>query len=73
LQESHKNTIFVENIDMKDLIVHNLHETTQPEVKPDVKPTVVPQKNPSPLRRRLWESKPASKPKPKMGNNNDIE
>ena len=66
LQESDKNTIFVENLDMKDIILHNLHETTQPEVKPDVKPTVVPQKNPSPLRRRLWESKPASKPKPKM-------
>ena len=74
LDNSEKSPIFGENFDMRDIILHNLHETTQPAPVRE-KPTVVPEreKSPSPRRRRIWETKPSVKPNPKMEEDNDIE
>jgi len=65
LQESEKNSKFVESKSMKDIILNKLHETTEPIVKP-AKPEVKPV---SPRRKRIWETKPSVKPKPKMEEN----
>jgi hypothetical protein len=65
LQISENFSTFVKNTDMKDIIKSRLDEMTQPAIKPDVKPDVAPAK-PSPRRKRIWETKPAVKPKPKM-------
>lgn len=67
LDNSEKNPIFVENISMRDIILHDLHETTKPAPVRE-EPAVVPEreKSPSPRRRRIWETKPAVKPNPKM-------
>lgn len=67
LDNSEKSPIFEENFDMRDIILHNLHETTQPAPVRE-KPAVVPEreKSPSPRRRRIWETKPSVKPNPKM-------
>ena len=67
LDNSEKNPIFVENISMRDIILHDLHETTKPTPVRE-EPAVVPdrEKSPSPRRRRIWETKPAVKPNPKM-------
>jgi hypothetical protein len=74
LDNSEKNLIFEENINMRDIILHDLHETTRPAPVRE-EPTVVPEreKSPSPRRRRIWETKPSVKPNPKMEVNNDIE
>ena len=74
LDNSEKNPIFEENFDMRDIILHNLHEITQPAPVRE-KPVVVPEreKSPSPRRRRIWETKPSVKPNPKMEEDNDIE
>ena len=75
LQNIEKNTIFAENT--KRMILHRLHEveglvTLGPETLPDSpvkEPVVLPETNPSkpsPRRKRIWEAKPAHKPKPKM-------
>jgi len=61
LQESEKNSKFVESKLMKKLILNRLHETTEPIVKPKVAPEVKPGR-----RKRIWEVKPSVKPKPKM-------
>jgi hypothetical protein len=66
LHNTEKNSIFVENLDMKDVILYKLHEAT--ETAP-VKPKVVPETKPSPIRRRIWEVRPSVKPKPKMEEN----
>ena len=64
LQESEKNSKFVESNIMKELILHRLHETVEPSIAPPVvKPGVKPA---SPKRKRIWEAKPSVKPKPKM-------
>ena len=66
LNNSSKSTIFVENMDMKDVIKSRLNEMSEPApVKPDVKPDVAPKK-PSRRIKRIWETKPVVKPKPKM-------
>jgi len=79
LQDSEKNIIFAENI--KDMILQRLHEmdtsnldltTLGPETLPNSpvkEPVVLPETKPgkpSPRRERIWEVKPAAKPKPKM-------
>ena len=74
MQDSEKNTIFAENI--KEMIVQRLYEmeeltTLGPVTIPDnpvKEPVVLPEtpSKPSPRRKRIWETKPASKPKPKM-------
>ena len=65
-----ESDIFAENVDMKDSIKGKLDEMTQPApVKPDVKPDVAP-KTPSPRRKKIWETKPVVKPRPKMEENN---
>jgi hypothetical protein len=74
LQNLEKNTIFAENI--KEMIVQRLYEmeeltTLGPVTIPDApikEPVVLPEtpSKPSPRRKRIWETKPASKPKPKM-------
>ncbi len=79
LQDSEKNIIFAENI--KDMILQRLHEmdtsnldltTLGPETLPNnpvKEPVVLPETKPgkpSPRRERIWEVKPAAKPKPKM-------
>ncbi len=73
LDNSEKNPIFVKNISMRDIILHDLHETTKPAPVRE-EPAVVPEreKSPSPRRRRIWETKPSVKPNPKMEENNDI-
>jgi hypothetical protein len=49
---------------MKDIITAKLHESTETQpVKPKVDPDVKPK---SPRRKRIWETKPVVKPKPKM-------
>lgn len=75
LQISENFSTFVKNTDMKDIIKSRLDEMTQPATtpaKPDVKPDVAPAK-PSPRRRRIWETKPSVKPKPKMEENVNTE
>lgn len=78
LQETEKSSTFVKNDIMKDIITAKLHEMkvdswddqsldtvpapVKPKVDPDVKPS-------SPRRKRIWETKPSVKPKPKMGGN----
>jgi len=64
LQESEKNSKFVESNIMKELILYRLHETVEPSIAPPVvKPGVKPA---SPKRKRIWETKPSVKPKIKM-------
>ena len=65
LQNNGESDIFVESLDMKDIITAKLHETTQPVIKPDVKPTVVPEEKPI-RERRIWQPKTKPKTKPKM-------
>jgi len=74
MQMKEKDSIFAENI--KDMILHRLHEmdsstTLGPVTMPDnpvKEPVVLPETKPAkPSRRkRIWEVKPAAKPKPKM-------
>lgn len=67
-----KNNIFVEN--NKNMIIKRLHEldlsatlgTTSMPDSPVKEPMVLPETKPSPRRKRIWEVKPAAKPKPKM-------
>lgn len=72
LQISENFSTFVKNTNMKDIIKSRLVEMTQPTIKPDVKPDVAPAK-PSPRRKRIWETKPVVKPKPKMEENENTE
>ena len=68
-----KNTIFAEN--NKNMILHRLHEMESLETlgpvtmsdNPVKEPVVLPETPvKSPRRKRIWEVKPAAKPKPKM-------
>lgn len=78
LQNSENSSNFEKNNNMKDIIKTKLHEmnysdlnvfeTLPTPVKPEVKPTVEPI---SPRRKRIWETKPSVKPKPKMEEDSD--
>jgi len=61
---SEKNAIFEETFNMEELALHNPGEKTTPN--PVRETPVVPTEKPSPRRKRIWETKPAVKPKPKM-------
>ena len=63
LQISENNGKFVETDSMKDIITAKLHEATAPA---PAKPKVDPKVKPSPKRKKIWETKPVVKPKPKM-------
>ena len=64
LQESEKNSKFVESNIMKELILHRLHETVEPSIAPPViKPGVKPA---LPKRKDIWKPKRHVKTKPKM-------
>ena len=60
---SEKNAIFEETFNMEELELHNPGEKTAPN--PVRENPVIPTKKPS-RRKRIWETKPAAKPKPKM-------
>ena len=73
LDNSEKSSTFVKSDIMKDIITAKLHEMTEPAPAP-VKPKVVPEVKPkSPRRKKIWETKPVVKPKPKMDLDNDNE
>ena len=61
---SEKNAIFEETFNMEELALHNPGEKTVPN--PVRESPVIPTEKPSPRRKKIWETKPAAKPKPKM-------
>jgi len=61
---SEKNAIFEETFNMEELELHNPGEKTAPN--PVRESPVIPTEKPSPRRKKIWETKPAAKPKPKM-------
>lgn len=63
LEDSEKSSTFVKNDVMKESIAP---APVKPEVAPEVKPK-------SPRRKRIWETKPVVKPKPKMDSVNEDE
>ena len=55
---------FEETFNMEELALHNPGEKTVPN--PVRESPVIPTEKPSPRRKKIWETKPAAKPKPKM-------
>lgn len=64
LRKSEKKSIFVEN-NMMSIIMNKLEEMNGETLDPVTKPVTTPTITPSPRKKRIWEVKPSSKPKPK--------